>query len=200
VAGIAPRILVIPLEDLRVAGIRALADLYGDFLEVSGTVVIRRSRRISDFANHPDPMFELDGAQIRHHGADGPGMWEQVEGLSLNRDQIVLLVPVNDADPGANPRFVVSGHEVRVKVICRGVQVTGFVRLPTQETMSAFIHESRGRFLPISQARVMASPVNLPIDGYEGLFDFCLLNRSYVIACVETRPGFPNISQPPAGE
>ncbi len=178
------------------AGIRALADLYGNFLEVSGTVVVRRARRVSEFANHPDPMFELDGAEIRFHGAEGPGMWEQVEGLSLNRDQILLLVPFNEADPGANPELHIHGHDVRVKIICRGLQVTGFVRVPTQETMSAFIHESRNRFLAVNQARVIARPVDMPLEGYGGLFEFCLVNRAYIIGCVETRPELPGATGP----
>jgi len=175
------------VEELKIAGIRALADLGGSYLEISGTIVMRQARRLSDYANHPDPMLELDSAELRFHLPGGPEMWEQVEGLSLNRDRVLLVIPVEESDPGHNPEMHVRGRSVRVKIICRGLQLTGFVRVPVTATIASFIHESRNRFLSVSQARIIHNDVGTALGDFEGMHPFCLVNRSYVVACIETR-------------
>jgi hypothetical protein len=175
------------VEELKIAGVRALADLGGHYLEVRGTIVMRVARRLSDYANHPDPMLELDGAALRFHLPGGPELWEEVEGLSLNRDRVLLLIPVDENDPGHNPEMHVRGRSVRVKVICRGLQLTGFVRVPVNATIASFIHESHNRFLAVTQARVIQNDVGTSLGDFEGMHPFCLVNRSYIVACIETR-------------
>src|SRR5690349_14338323 len=118
------------MEELRVAGVRTIGDLGGSLLEVTGTVVIRRARRLSDFANHPDPMLDLDGAQMRVLHLDKPDFWEEVGSVSLNRDRVILITPIEDDHPGGHTDLQVTGNRVRVKLLCRGLQVTGFVRVP----------------------------------------------------------------------
>ena len=175
------------MEDLRIAGVKALADLGGSYLEVTGTIVMRQARRLSEYANHPDPMLELDGAQLRFHLGGGPELWEQVEGLSLNRDRVLLVVPVEEPDLDRNPELLVHGRSVRVKIICRGLQLTGFVRVPVNATIASFIHESRSRFLAVTQARITHNDLGTELGDFEGVHAFCLVNRSYVVACIETR-------------
>jgi hypothetical protein len=175
------------LEDLRIAGVMALADLGGSYLEVKGTIVMRQARRLSDYANHPDPMLEMDAAQLRFHLGGGPDYWEQVEGLSLNRERVLLVIPVEDPDPGHRPELLVHGRLVRVKMICRGLQLTGFVRVPVNATVPSFIHESRSRFLAVTQARITHNDIGTELGDFEGVHDFCLVNRAYIVACIETR-------------
>jgi len=188
------------VEDFKIAGIRALADLGGSYLEVKGTIVMRQARRLSDYANHPDPMLELDAAELRFHLPGGPEIWEQAEGVSLNRDRVLLLIPVDETDPGHNPEMHVRGRPVRVKIICRGLQLTGFVRVPVNSTIASFIHESRNRFLAVSQARIIHNDVGTALGDFEGMHPFCLVNRAYVVACIETRArGAPETAAPELG-
>ena len=185
------------MEDLHVMEIRALADVGGQMLEVRGDVVVRRGRRLSDYGNHPDPMLDIDRAAIRYLGAESSEPWEEVEGLSLNRDRVLLLLPAGAAHvPSPNPDLQVPGRKVRVKVICRGLEVTGFVQVPLHATISAFIHETRTRFLSVSQARVVATKGGARIDDLGDFHPFCLVNREYVIACIETKVAtMPNIDE-----
>jgi hypothetical protein len=76
---------------------------------------------------------------------------------------------------------------VRVKIICRGLQLTGFVRVPVNATIPSFIHESRNRFIPVSQARITHNDVATELGDFEGVHPFCLVNRGYVVACIEAR-------------
>ena len=175
------------MDELKVAAVRTLADVGGSYLEVKGSIVMRQARRLSDYANHPDPMLELDAAQLRFHLPNGPDLWEDVDALSLNRDTVLLLIPIDENDPGRNPELHVPGRSARVKIICRGLQVTGFVRVPVNATMSSFIHASRSRFLAVNQARVGAIGSDAGLGDFEGMHDFCLVNRSFVVACIETR-------------
>jgi len=176
------------LEELRIAQIRALVETAGAFLEVRGELVLRQRRRLSDHANHPDPMLELDGAAFRRLVGEGPATepWEEVEQLSLNRDHVVVIIPTGEDNPGGNPQLVVQGRPVRVKLLCRSLEVTGFVNLPMQLTVPAFLHETRGRFLAITEARVMAGS---NLADFSRVQPFCLVNREHVVACIETRGG-----------
>lgn len=158
-------------------------------LEVRGEIVLRQRRRLSDYANHPDPMLELDGAAFRFHHNGQAGLWEDVEQLSLNRNQVILILPIDEAQPAANPRLLVSGRPVRVKAVCRSLQVTGFITVPTQMTVPAFMHESRARFLAMSDALVMPQAGGAALVDFQEIHQFCLLNRDHLIACIETRSG-----------
>ena len=158
-------------------------------LEVRGEIVLRQRRRLSDHANHPDPMLELDGAAFRFHLNGQADVWEDVEQLSLNRGQVILIIPVDEAQPGGNQRLLVPGRPVRIKAICRSLQVTGFITVPMQMTVPAFMHESRARFLAMSEALVMPQAGGAPLQDFQEIHQFCLLNRDHLIACIETRSG-----------
>lgn len=176
------------MEELRIAQIRALVETAGAFLEVRGELVLRRGRRLSDHANHPDPMLELDGAAFRRLTPEGPAAepWEEVEQLSLNRDHVVVIIPAGEDQPRGNPRLLVQGRPVRVKLLCRSLEVTGFMTLPMQLTVPAFLQETRGRFVALTEARVMAG-ANLA--DFSRVQPFCLVNREHVVGCIETRGG-----------
>lgn len=132
-------------------------------------------------------MLDLDGASVRFHYPTGADIWESVEGISLSRDQILLLVPSEDQTPPAAPDLVNPGQDVRVKLICAGLQLTGFIRVPQQLTMAAFLHQASSRFLAITKARVVPSQGWLWLDPTELVYEFCLINRHLITACIETR-------------
>ena len=66
--------------------------------------------------------------------------------------------------------------------------MTGFVTLPVKSTISTLIHETRDRFLGVRRARVMTAPGAPELQDFPPLHEFCLVNRSYIVACIETRP------------
>jgi hypothetical protein len=178
------------VQDLRVATVRAICALDSALLEVRGEVVVRAGRRLSDQANHPDPMLELGAASMRVHGRQGPEEWEEVAGMTLNQDRVTVLVPVEDRDPGPDPRLVEAStaSDVRVKLVCAAAQVTGFIKVPKQMTMASFMHSSRARFLAVTGCRVLGAPGAPPPGELEGAHAFCMVNRDHVIACTEARP------------
>ena len=176
------------MEELEVKGIRALADIGSHLLEIKGEVAMRRGRRLSDYGNHPDSMLDIDRASIRYLGPEGAEPWEEVEGLSLNRDRVLLMMPFEDRHPPSlNPDLQVVGRKVNVKVICRGLAVTGFVLVPLHATLSTFIHDTATRFLSVSQAHVATIKGGARIDDLGGSHQFCLVNREFIVACIETR-------------
>lgn len=178
------------MQDLRIATVQAICALGSALIEVRGEVVVRAGRRLSDQANHPDPMLELDAAAMRFLQPDGPEDWEEVEGMTLNQDRVTVLVPLEDRDPGPDPRLVgaVATREVRVKLVCAAAQVTGFLKVPKHLTMPSYIHSSRARYLAVTRSRVVAAPGAPPPGELEGAHAFCLVNREHVIACTEARP------------
>jgi len=178
------------VDELRTAGIRALADLGTSLLEVTGSVVVRRTQRLSDFANFPDPMMDVSDASARTLHVDGAEPFEDSETLSLNRDRVLVMIPVEDEHPGAHHDLKVLGRRVGVRIICRAVQVTGFVNLPVNATLSTFIHERHSRFIAVNGARILpiSSHASVQLTDFAVLHEFCLVNRDYVIACIEAPP------------
>lgn len=168
------------------AGIRALAAASGGFLEVRGELVLRRDGRVRDRVNHPDPMLELEAAALRFTGPEGPELWEHVETMSLNLDRCALVAPVEeDGVPAETP----GSSPVRVKVVCPGVAVTGFLTVPRTSTVAAHLHETGSRFLHLAQARVIPAPGAPALEELAGVRPACLVNRAQVLACIDTRGG-----------
>ena len=178
------------MQEFRIATVQALCPMLPALLEVRGEVIVRAGRRLSDHANHPDPMLELDRGAMRFHLPGRSEEWEAVEGLIVNRDRVTVLVPTAERDPGPDARRLAAGalREVRVKLVCVTVQVTGFLKVPVQSTVAAFIHGSRSRFLAVTQAHILAAPGAPPPGELEGAQPFCLVNREHVVACSEARP------------
>ena len=74
------------------------------------------------------------------------------------------------------------------------------MRVPVNSTIASFIHESRNRFLAVSQARIIHNDVGTALGDFEGMQPFCLVNRAYVVACIETRArGAPEAAAPELG-
>ena len=78
-------------EDPLSIEISALAELGATYLEVHGKVEMRQARRISDLANDEDELLELVEARLRVHDR-GDGLWDSVPALTLNRDEVLLLI------------------------------------------------------------------------------------------------------------
>jgi hypothetical protein len=185
------------VEHLRIVTVHMLSDLDNGFLEVKGDMVIREARKLSGYANHPDPMLELDRATLRFHQRDEQDIWEEVEAISLNRERLLLIVPVDDADATeAKPEE--GGRQVRVKLISRGLIVTGFVTVRANSSISSFIHETQDRFIGVRQARIMTAPGAPALQDFPDLLAFCLVNRGYIAACIEARPQLPQAAPAPA--
>src|SRR5947209_4859308 len=116
------------LESLHVTEIGALAELGGTYLEVHGKVVMRNARRLSDLANDEDELLDMEDAQVRVHDS-GEGLWDTVPGMTLNREEVLLLIPISEAQTSRRD-LKAPGRQVRVKLYCGPLQVTGFVTVP----------------------------------------------------------------------
>ena len=167
------------------AEIGALAELGGTYLEVHGKVVMRQARRISDLANDEDELLDLEDAQIRVRDS-GDALWESVPGLTLNRDEVLLLIPTTEANTSHHD-LKSPGRRVRVKLYCGPLQVSGFVTVPADQTVSSWHRTTRTRFLSVTQARVQPIGGAPALDDNEGSYKFVLINRRRLTALIETR-------------
>lgn len=174
------------MDDLRVTGIRALADLGGSHLEVEGKIVIHQARRLSDFVNRPDAMLDVEDARIRVHGPGGAGVWEVVQGVSLNRDRVAVLIPVGERDPGPAAGLRRERRTVRSKLFLGGLQVTGFLPVPLEVTVAAFLEQTGRRYIPVIDARITSDGGFTWLEGLPPIQRFCLLSRTLVAAAIET--------------
>ena len=165
--------------------IGALAELGGTYLEVRGKVVMHQARRISDLANDEDELLDLEDAEIRVHES-GDGLWETVPGMTLNREEVLLLIPTMETH-SSRQDLKAPGRNVRVKLYCGPLQVTGFVNVPIDQTVSGWHRTTRTRFLSVTQARVQPIQEGLKMEGAEGVYKFVLINRRRLTALIETR-------------
>jgi hypothetical protein len=173
------------LDDLHVTEIGALAELGATYLEVHGKVVMHQARRMSDLANDEDELLDLEEAQIRVHSS-GDGLWDTVPGLTLNRDEVLLLIPTSETRTSQSD-LKAPGRRVRVKLYCGPLQVTGFINVPLEQTVSGWHRTTRTRFLSVTEARVQPIQEGLEFDDHGGVYRFVLINRRRLTALIETR-------------
>jgi hypothetical protein len=180
-----PTYAVGALDDTHVIEIGALAELGATYLEVHGKVVMRQARRISDLANDEDELLDLEEAQIRVHSS-GEGLWDSVPGLTLNRDEVLLLIPTSEAQTSQGD-LKAPGRKVRVKLYCGPLQVTGFINVPLEQTVAGWHRTTRTRFLSVTEARVQPIQEGLEFDDHGGVYRFVLINRRRLTALIESR-------------
>ena len=167
--------------------IGALAELGATYLEVHGKVVMHRARRISDLAKDEDELLDIVEAQIRVHDA-GEGLWDTVPGMTLNRDEVLMLIPTSETHT-SRLDLKVAGHKVRVKLYVGPLQVTGFINVPLDQTVAGWHRTTRNRFLSVTEARVQPIQEGLEFDDHDGVYRFVLINRRRLTALIETRIG-----------
>ena len=173
------------MDDFHVTEIGALAELGATYLEVHGKVVMHQARRISDLANDEDELLDLQDAQIRVHSS-GEGLWDTVHGLTLNRDEVLLLIPTSETRTSQED-LKAPGRKVRVKLYCGPLQVTGFINVPVDQTVAGWHRTTRSRFLSVTEARVQPIQEGLEFDDHGGVYRFVLINRRRLTALIETR-------------
>jgi len=184
------------LDDHHVIEIGALAELGATYLEVHGKVVMHQARRISDLANDEDELLDLEDAQIRVHSS-GEGLWDTVPGLTLNRDEVLLLIPTSE-ERTSQSDLKAPGRRVRVKLYCGPLQVTGFINVPLDQTVAGWHRTTRTRFLSVTEARVQPIQEGLEFDDHDGVYRFVLINRRRLTALIETRVAREADSEPAA--
>jgi hypothetical protein len=183
------------LDDQHVIEIGALAELGATYLEVHGKVVTHQARRISDLANDEDELLDLEDAQIRIHDS-GDGLWDKVPSMTLNRDEVLLLIPTAETHSSITD-LKAPGRRVRVKLYCGPLQITGFINVPVEQTVAGWHRTTRSRFLSVTEARVQPIQEGLEFDDHDGIHRFVLINRRRLTALIETRSlGSPGVTQP----
>ena len=160
---------------------------------------MHQARRISDLANDDDELLDLEEAQIRVHSS-GEGLWDTVPGLTLNRDEVLLLIPTSETLTSQTD-LKAPGRKVRVKLYCGPLQVTGFINVPLEQTVAGWHRTTRNRFLSVTEARVQPIQEGLEFDDHGGVYRFVLINRRRLTALIETRVAPPpREDSPAAGE
>ena len=182
------------MDDLHVTEIGALAELGTTYLEVHGKVVMHQARRLSDLANDEDELLDVQDARIRVHST-GEGLWDTVPGMTLNRDEVLLLIPTSE-ERISQSDLKAPGRKVRVKLYCGPLQVTGFINVPVDQTVAGWHRTTRNRFLSVTEALVQPIQEGLEFDDHGGVYRFVLINRRRLTALIETqvvaRPAGPS--------
>ena len=173
------------MDDFHVTEIGALAELGATYLEVHGKVVMHQARRISDLANDEDELLDLQDARIRVHSS-GDALWDTVHGLTLNRDEVLMLIPTSETRTSQDD-LKAPGRKVRVKLYCGPLEVTGFINVPVDQTVAGWHRTTRSRFLSVTEARVQPIQEGLEFDDHGGVYRFVLINRRRLTALIETR-------------
>ena len=117
-----------------------------------------------------------------HEG--GEGLWDTVPTMTLNRDEVLLLIPISEEHTSSGD-LKAPGRNVRVKLYCGPLQVTGFVNVPIDQTVSSWHRTTRTRFLSVTQARVQPIQDDLKMEGAVGVYRFLLINRRRLTALIE---------------
>lgn len=173
------------MEERHIAVIGALAELGGTYLEVRGRVAMRQERRVSDLANDEDDLLDLEESQVRVHRS-GESLWDTVPALSLNRAEVLLLMPIAETHRGRDD-LRAPGRRVRVKLFCGPLEVTGFITVPLDQSVSDWHRSARQRFLAVTEARVSPIEQNFEFEEEGGTYKFVLINRHRLTALIETR-------------
>ena len=139
-------------------------------------------------------LHDIEEAQIRVH-ATGEGLWDTVPGLTLNREEVLLLIPTSETLTSQSD-LKAPGRKVRVKLYCGPLVVTGFINVPVDQTVAGWHRTTRSRFLSVTEARVEPIQEGLEFDDHDGLYRFVLINRRRLTALIETRVG-PSLSDTP---
>lgn len=163
--------------ELHPVEIQALVHTGDVLVEVRGKIMLTGRMRFSDLVGAGDVMQEVFEAQITRHMPTGV-QDEYAPVVTLNRDRI-LLVTVQEERRSGDQALKVPLDAQRVKLLCPGFEVTGFVHVPEGGSSPWLVFMGRGRFIGLTNARV-TSTTGAQLPAFDGILPFCLVNRSQV--------------------
>lgn len=165
------------VQEFHPAEIRALVHTGDVLVEVRGKITLTGRMRFSDLVGGGDVMQEVFEAQITRHLPAGT-QDEFAPVITLNRDRILIVTVLAEAKSG-DQALKIDLDAQRVKLLCPGFEVTGFVHVPEGGSSPWLVFMGRGRFIGLTNARVTATGGE-PLPTFDGLLPFCLVNRSQV--------------------
>jgi len=124
--------------------------IVGRGFEAWGRLPLMGGQRVSDHVNERRTMLILESAQLE----GCPSFASAADELAINRDDILLVVPV--AEPtatGAVPHLV-HKEQHRVRLLVGDWVVEGDIHVTPELSVERFINMGHGEFMPLTAARL----------------------------------------------
>lgn len=198
--GIAPATLIDGdassyLEDLVVGELESLpvpdpsdraieVEIVGPHLRLSGAVSIGAFRRLSDFLNHHEGLFELRDATILRRNGEPTKV--TARSVWLSPQEVTLIGQPSIGETSTAPPDVRVIKEAKgLIVVTPGHTLTGQVFITSEASLSAYIESMHPPYIPMTDVRTRSLADRRVTSRYE----FAMLNRRHIVAATELQPG-----------
>lgn len=159
-------------------------ELVAEHLRLSGTVLIGRHRRLTDFVNNHTGLIELHDVTVLHLNGDptqitSPSIW-------VNPEEVTLVGETSDV--GRRETAAMEFQPKRtfpVVVVTAGHTLTGELHLIPEATLAAFMESSSPVWIPMTDVSTRSLADRRVVSRY----GFALVNRRQIVAATELQPG-----------
>ena len=159
-------------------------ELVGPHLRLSGTIVLGRFRRLSDYLNSHEGLIPLRNATVLRRNGDPTKV--TAASIWVSPDEVSLIgEPGATTDQPAAPEFRLAKVPRSLIVVTPGHTLTGSVFIPEHGDLDLFIESKDPVFVPLRDARTRSLADRRVIQRYP----FALLNRRHIVAATELQPG-----------
>ena len=188
-------------------GATELVELVGPDFRVSGTMHLGRFGRLSDLVNHSRGFVQVRDARLLRRNGEPTSL--VMANLMVNQDEITFIgqaaaardaaagevLPAGEIAPAGEPagemrpagetllgdRPIIEKVRRRYVVFAPGIEITGFVHVHQEMTITNFVEASDLRFVPFTAVTVRS----LADREVIGQFEFVLVNRTQMTAVAE---------------
>ncbi|GAC1339159.1 MAG: hypothetical protein NVSMB29_06050 [Candidatus Dormibacteria bacterium] len=124
--------------------------IVGRGFEAWGRLPLIGGQRVSDHFNERRTMLILESAQLE----GCPTFDSAADELAINRNDILLVVPVAEAKASATATHVVHKEQHRVRLLVGDWVVEGDIHVTPEQSVERFINMGHGEFMPLTHARL----------------------------------------------
>jgi len=125
--------------------------IVGRGFEAWGRLPLVGRQRVSDHFNERRTMLILEGAQLEGCAAFDTSADE----LAINRDDVLLVVPVDEPDLVIPAASIVVKEKHRVRLLVGAWVVEGNIHVIPDLSVERFINMGHGEFMPLTDARLV---------------------------------------------
>jgi hypothetical protein len=161
-----------------------LIELVGQHLRLSGTVIIGFHRRLSDFVNNHEGLFQVRDVTVLRRNGDptkvtSPSFW-------VSPEEVTLIGQATDVDERETGGLeFMQKRAFQLIVVTPGHTLTGLVHLNLEAILAAFIESPSPPWIPMTDIRTRSLADRRVISRY----GFGLVNRRHIVAATELQPG-----------
>ncbi|MFI5254944.1 MAG: hypothetical protein ACHQ15_05760 [Candidatus Limnocylindrales bacterium] len=159
-------------------------ELVGEHLRLSGTLMLGLYRRLSDFANNHEGLFQLHDVTVLRRNGDPTSVTSS--GIWVNPEEVTLIGQMADVDqPEATSHEYQRKRVSPVILVTTGHTITGEIHLVAGAVLSAFIESRSPMWIPMTDVRTRSLADRRVISRY----GFALVNRRQIVAATALQRG-----------